>query len=65
MVLSGEAEDKAMIAANNLKAVASIRNDAKWPEGSAMEDAGMEGRTWARIVPTRPLILRYRTGQAT
>ncbi len=40
--------DQAMIAANNLKAVASIRQDAMWPQGTAMEDAGMEGKTWAK-----------------
>jgi cytochrome c556 len=40
--------EQAMIAANNLKAVASIRQDAMWPQGSAMEDAGMEGKTWAK-----------------
>ena len=40
--------DQAMIAANNLKAVASIRQDAMWPQGSAMEDPGMEGKTWAK-----------------
>ena len=40
--------DQAKIAADNLVAAASIRQDAMWPEGTAMEDAGMEGKTWAK-----------------
>lgn len=40
--------EQATIAANNLKAVAHIRQDAMWPQGTAMEDAGMEGKTWAK-----------------
>ncbi len=39
---------QATIAADNLKAVASIRQDAMWPKGSAMEDDGMKGKTWAK-----------------
>lgn len=39
---------QAKIAADNLVAAASIRQDAMWPEGTAMEDAGMEGKTWAK-----------------
>ena len=40
--------EKATLAANNLKAVAHIRQDAMWPKGTAMEEAGMEGKTWAK-----------------
>ena len=40
--------DQAKIAADNLVAAASIRQDAMWPEGTAMTDAGMEGKTWAK-----------------
>jgi len=39
---------QATIAANNLKAVASVRQDAMWPQGSDMEDDGMKGKTWAK-----------------
>lgn len=40
--------DQAKIAGDNLKAVARIRQDAMWPAGTAMEEAGMEGKTWAK-----------------
>ena len=39
---------QAQMAADNLKAVASIRQDAMWPMGTAMEDSGMQGKTWAK-----------------
>jgi len=40
--------DQAKIAADNLKAVAHIRQDAMWPAGTAMEEPGMKGKTWAK-----------------
>jgi cytochrome c556 len=40
--------DQAKLAANNLKAVAHIRQDAMWPKGTAMEEPGMQGKTWAK-----------------
>jgi len=39
---------QAKLAADNLVKAASIGQDAMWPEGTAMEDAGMEGKTWAK-----------------
>ena len=50
-MVKGEMEydaEQATLAANNLKAVANIRQDAMWPAGTAMEEAGMEGKTWAK-----------------
>lgn len=40
--------DQARLAANNLKAVAGIRQDAMWPKGTAMEEPGRQGKTWAK-----------------
>ena len=39
---------QAKLAADNLVKAASIGQDAMWPEGTAKEDAGMEGKTWAK-----------------
>ncbi len=39
---------QAKLAADNLVKAASIGQDAMWPKGTAMEDDGMEGKTWAK-----------------
>mgnify|MGYP001814164398 FL=1 len=39
---------QAKLAADNLVKAASIGQDAMWPKGTAMTDAGMEGKTWAK-----------------
>ena len=50
-MVKGEMEynaDQAKMAADNLVKAASIGQDAMWPEGTAIEDPGMEGKTWAK-----------------
>jgi cytochrome c556 len=41
-------EAKAKAAAMNLQAAANMDQSAMWPAGTSLEEAGMEGKTWAK-----------------
>ncbi len=50
-MVKGDAEydaDKAGKFAADLKAVAALSQEGMWPQGTAMEDEGMKGKTWAK-----------------
>ena len=50
-MVKGEMEydaEKAGKYAADLKAVAALSQTGMWPEGTAMEDEGMKGKTWAK-----------------